>query len=127
MLRGVSATMDAKVHVSNEFQSLVLVAAGRERVIPMRDIVRVAVGDTTDHAQSDECAATVEMASGDGISLRFANGAVRNEAVLCLTLLADAARGTTLRLEPSATAREQVAEDASAPPEKTATADGPSV
>jgi len=73
--------------------------AGRERRIRLHDVARVSAGiPGGEEFLASPNSATIELVTGDGVVLSLLSEELRNELVLCLMILADAAKGHSLRL-----------------------------
>jgi len=115
----VPPPLTGHVRLSQDLEALLLRAAGRERTILLKEVARVFAGlhagrreaAAAAGAPSGRCA-TLELAAGSCVVLSLKDEALRDEFVLCILVLTDAARGRTLRL--SSREEEDAGEEADA-------------
>jgi len=89
----------AQLRLTPQFDYVLLTIGEREKGLMMKEITRVSAGlpqgvTEVEHARC----ATLEIESGDGVVILFINEDERNECVLCLLMLTDAAHGRSLSL-----------------------------
>eukprot|EP00928_Gymnodinium_smaydae_P073809 TRINITY_DN56942_c0_g1_i1.p1 TRINITY_DN56942_c0_g1~~TRINITY_DN56942_c0_g1_i1.p1 ORF type:complete len:251 (+),score=46.73 TRINITY_DN56942_c0_g1_i1:97-753(+) len=87
---------DARFTLSMDLSTVTFRVHERERHVPLADITRVETAADAPGVQGSP--AHIELESGNGVVVLLHDAAARDEFVLCLGLLAEAARGKTLRL-----------------------------
>mmetsp|Transcript_43487 Transcript_43487/g.109209 ORF Transcript_43487/g.109209 Transcript_43487/m.109209 type:complete len:228 (+) Transcript_43487:132-815(+) len=113
----VVPALEAQLFLDQDLEALRLFSSGHQKSVPLKKVTRVFAGlhvgmvleEAVESTNAAFRSATLELDMGRAVSFMFEDEMVRDEFVWCILVLADAARGRSLRL--CSTTREEEEED----------------